>query len=110
MQCFDRWEEVRLAAKNKVTGTRGLADGHKAHLLDVANIVKQSWDKFDQSVVINAWLEADCLPECHIRKLKAMLSGSSPASSEAQLPAALSEQDNRRSRSCSIYCNTCRNR
>lgn len=95
LQTVDEWEELRARAKRKTAGTRGLADAHNANLLDVAKLLKQIWDNMEPSVVINAWLKANCLPAQHVCELKAIsatLSNSASASSCTQLPASLSEQ------------------
>lgn len=93
LQTVDDWEELRARAQRKTSGTRGLADAHKANLLDVAQILKHIWDNLDQCVVINAWLKAGCLPGQHVFELEKILSSSTSAkaSTGAQQPASLSE-------------------
>lgn len=87
---IDNWKDVRDRAANlkKVSGTRGLDDGHTPHLLDVATMVRGIWRELPAPIIIKSWIKAACLPEAHVRQLHELLPTS--ASASQQIPASAS--------------------
>lgn len=45
-------------------GMRGLSEGFDPHMLDVTNLVKETWDLVSKETVVRCWLKSRCLPEC----------------------------------------------
>lgn len=85
LEAIDDWEEIRGRAAKKVAGTRGLDDGYKPHLLDVATMVRGIWRELPASIIVKSWIKAACLPASHVHQLNELLSAS--ASAPKQIPA-----------------------
>src|SRR3546814_860106 len=86
LEAIDDWEEIRGRAAKKVAGTRGLDDGYKPHLLDVATMVRGIWRELPASIIVKSWIKAACLPASHVHQLNELLSASASAPPNRYLP------------------------
>ena len=68
-----RLNDIELRAKRREdsiglpAGMKGLSEGHEPHMLDVANLVHESWEKISKETVCRCWIKSRMLP-IHIEK------------------------------------------
>lgn len=58
----EHWEERRKRGEHNKAGTKGLLQGHHAHLGDAVFIIQQAWDVITDETIKNCWVKAKCLP------------------------------------------------
>jgi len=88
------------AGSKQRRGCKGVAHGHKPHVLDAMTIIKAIWDgeKYARpESILHSWIKADCLPEKAQQQLKEL---DTRGASQPAEPALLSDL-------CSAMQNLC---
>ena len=65
LNCIDNYNELAAMANRVGNGRKGLRFGHKAHVLDAALIVRESWDELQAESIAACWSHSRCLPVLH---------------------------------------------
>ena len=63
-------QQLRECAKNLPKGMKGIAEGHDAHVLDAASILKDSWEGIPTHHILHCWVKANVLPPTHSADLE----------------------------------------
>ena len=53
-----------------MNGTKGLEEGHHAHILDACEIIKDCWDAVSEETIGKCWLKASTLSPANERYLR----------------------------------------
>jgi hypothetical protein len=59
----DNYLELVAAGKQRPKGTAGISFGHKPHLLDAMELLKEALNEVTEQSMQNCWRKADCLPD-----------------------------------------------